>query len=48
VIQIPQGVQATETSTGNMLMTEGVGHDVMLQCKQTMQLVKSILEMKNI
>lgn len=42
-IMIPENVQAKETSPGNILMTNRVGHDPMLADGDTMQLVRIIL-----
>ena len=44
-VMIPENVQAKETSPGNILMTNRVGHDAMLSDANTMKLVKLILEL---
>lgn len=40
---IPESVQAKETSPGNILMTNGVGHDPMLKCPDTIRVLAAIL-----
>jgi len=42
---IPGDLPATETSSGNIRMDNGVGHDPMLSDLDTMRLVKIILDM---
>jgi pimeloyl-ACP methyl ester carboxylesterase len=44
-ILIPKHIQAKETSPGNFLMTNRVGHDAMLSDRNSMELVKTILSM---
>jgi pimeloyl-ACP methyl ester carboxylesterase len=46
-IPVPENVQARETSPGNILMTNGIGHDAILICPDTMQLIKAILSQAN-
>ena len=42
-VLIPNNDQAKETSPGNILMTNCVGHDAMLKCPDTMRLLATIL-----
>jgi len=42
-IQIPESIESKETSPGNILMTNGVGHDEMLADRATLRLVKIIM-----
>ena len=46
-ITLPENVSAKETSRGNILMTNRVGHDAMLKCPDTMRLVRAILDQAN-
>lgn len=43
-IPLPSNIRAKETSHGNFLMTNRVGHDEMLSDPETMNLVKTILQ----
>jgi len=42
-LQFPEIIRSRETSPGNILMTNGVGHDAMLSDRDTVSLVKTIL-----
>jgi pimeloyl-ACP methyl ester carboxylesterase len=42
-IPMPKGIQAAETTPGNILMKNGVGHDEMLKDADTMRLVGAVL-----
>jgi hypothetical protein len=47
-LKVPNRLPAKETSEGNILMTNRVGHDEMLSDKNTMKLVETILSDGNI
>ena len=46
-IRIPKNIRAKETNPGNILMTNGVGHDAMLSDGDTIKLVKIMLSAVN-
>ncbi|HUU39368.1 MAG TPA: hypothetical protein VMW42_00360 [Desulfatiglandales bacterium] len=46
-IQFPESIRAKKTSLGNILMTNGVGHDAMLSNEDTMKLVRIILDLQH-